>query len=211
MIGGLNPGEGNLVSGNATSIGDGILVGSSGNTVAGNLIGTDRDGVLPVPNGGNGISCGYFEGTPGPNLITGNVIAFNTLAGIQVGLFNDSPTVRNQLSRNSIWSNGGLGIDLGALGVLPNDPGDFDVGANNLQNYPILNSAGTNGLQTTVDGALQSAPFATYELEFFASPACDPSGFGPGQTFLGSSFVTTGLFRHHIGSCHPCPWPRQVS
>jgi hypothetical protein len=34
------------------------------------------------------------------------------------------------------------------------------------------------GLVTTVVGSLNSVPSLTYTLQFFASTACDPSGFG---------------------------------
>ena len=32
----------------------------------------------------------------------------------------------NTMAENSIFANGGLGIDLEADGVIPNDPGDLD-------------------------------------------------------------------------------------
>ena len=34
-------------------------------------------------------------------------------------------------------------------------------------------------------------PGTTFTIEFFSSPSADPSGFGQGQTYLGSATVTT--------------------
>ena len=73
--------------------------------------------------------------------------------------------------------------------MTPNDAGDGDAGANNLQNFPVLTSA-TSG-STTIEGTLNSASNTQFRLEFFANTACDPSGFGEGETFLGSTDVTT--------------------
>ena len=42
---------------------------------------------------------------------------------------------------NSIYGNGGLGIDLGGNGVNLNDPGDTDSGPNNVQNFPVITAA----------------------------------------------------------------------
>ena len=50
----------------------------------------------------------------------------------------------NTISRNSIFSNVGFGIDLDLNGVTPNDGlGDADTGPNNLQNYPVITFAKT--------------------------------------------------------------------
>ena len=67
-----------------------------------------------------------------------------------------------------------------------NDPGDADTGANDLQNFPVVVAA-PGGVQAT----LNSAPNASYVLEFFANTACDPSGNGEGQFFLTTTTVTT--------------------
>jgi hypothetical protein len=190
VIGGAGAGAGNLISGNGAAFGSGVLLASSGNSVVGNLIGTDRDGVLPVPNGGNGVF--VLENTS-TNVIAANTIAFNTGAGVQIGQEDEAPTSSNQVSQNRIWGNGGLGIDLGNQGVLANDPDDADVGANMLQNYPDLIYAFSDGLQTTVTGLLESIKGNPYVLEFFANPTCDPSGHGQGRTFLGTAAVTAGL------------------
>jgi hypothetical protein len=72
LIGGYSAGEGNVISGNGL---DGVRVKSfvTGNQVVGNLIGTDFNGVNPVPNGSAGIR---FLCAPG-NFQGDNLIAFN--------------------------------------------------------------------------------------------------------------------------------------
>lgn len=188
VIGGDTPGAGNLISGNGAMVGDGILILSSNNTVAGNLIGTNAMGDGPIPNGGYGIH--VIENTFN-NSIRGNLIAFNELAGVKVGHFSDAISSRNAISANSIRSNGGLGIDLGNEGVTANDHCDPDTGPNNLQNFPVLLSAAPGTASIAIRGTLDSAPSTSYRIEFFSNPVCDSSGHGEGQTFLGSTLVTT--------------------
>ena len=123
-----------------------------------------------------------------------NIIAYNGNFG--VGLAFDA--TGNAILSNAIFANvpffssEALGIDLDLfgfthVGVLPNDPGDGDTGSNNFQNFPVLTSATTGG----VEGTLNSTPNTTFRLEFFANSVCDPSGFGEGETFLGSTTSTT--------------------
>ena len=69
-----------------------------------------------------------------------NTIAFNAGAGIVI-----ENSLANPIQRNSIFANVGLGIDLGADGVTPNDAGDGDSGPNDLQNFPVLISVSSNG------------------------------------------------------------------
>jgi len=90
---------------------------------------------------------------------------------------------------NSIDSNGGLGIDLGGDGVTANDRLDEDSGPNELQNFPEITSVTSGPSGITIRGRLRTAldtpgPLYAYDLNFYASPACDGSGFGEGQTFL---------------------------
>ncbi len=54
----------------------------------------------------------------GVNSGEGNIIAFNSGSGIYV-IHNG--TLNNSIASNSIYSNGGLGIDLGNTGVTPTD------------------------------------------------------------------------------------------
>ncbi len=134
----------------------------------------------------------------GPNVIGGgfnannaNTIAHNGGDGVAV-VITTGPSIKKGIIRNSIYSNAGLGIDLGNNGVTPNDPSDGDTGPNTLQNYPVLTSVSTNGGQTTISGTLNSTPNTSFYLEFYSSQTADPTGFGEGQTYLGAlSNVTT--------------------
>lgn len=95
--------------------------------------------------------------------------------------------------RDSIFSNGDLGIDLeggteNAVGATANDPGDVDEGANGLQNKPAITSVTTSGGTTTIKGELLSKPNETFTVRFFSNP----SGTDEGLTFIGQKVVETG-------------------
>src|SRR5207244_2060662 len=70
--------------------------------------------------------------------------------------------------------------------------GDGDTGANDLQNFPVVTSATVSAGSTTIEGTLSSTQNTAFALEFFSNTASDPSGFGEGQTFLGSETLMTG-------------------
>jgi parallel beta-helix repeat protein len=186
IIGGNTPGARNLISGN---LGNGIRDASFVPTIVqGNYIGTDVTGTLPLGNANHGVLAAASTAqvgdaaTPG----SGNLIAFNTKDGISV-----TGSEGNSFSRNSIFSNGGLGIDLGDDGVTPNDPGDADTGPDGLQNFPVLNMASSSASNTTIGGTFNSKASTTYRIEFFSNVACDPSGSGEGQSFIGAIDLTT--------------------
>ncbi|HBB95280.1 MAG TPA: hypothetical protein DC054_07795 [Blastocatellia bacterium] len=199
LVGGSNPGEGNLISGNSGE--DGIRIGnSSTNTkVMGNLIGTKADGISPLGNG-RGIT---LANTASSTIIGGtvagsaNIIAFSSF-GNAVSV--EKQNKQNAILGNSIFSNqsiaiNGLGIDLsdnnGVGGVTPNDPGDADTGGNDLQNFPVLTSVTPSGATTTVQGTLNSTANTQFRVEVFSNTVCDPSGFGEGQKFVAFANVTT--------------------
>jgi uncharacterized repeat protein (TIGR01451 family) len=186
VIGGLQPGAGNLISGNGAT---GVVLtnGSAVNAILGNQIGPDIEG-----NPGIGNQTGVVVNNASSNAIGGavaaaaNIIGFNTGAGVVI-----SSGVANLIRGNSILSNGGLGIDLAGDGVTPNDAGDGDTGANNLQNTPVITAAVSAGGGTAIVGTLNSTPSTQFTLDFFVSATCDGSGFGEGATFIGSTTVTT--------------------
>lgn len=179
----------NIISGNGQAVemitDPNVSIGG-GNRVLGNFIGTAANGVDPLGNT-RGIK---IEGSDNNKIGgiddgAGNTIAFNNF-GVSI-----EGATGNAILRNFIFSNAGLGIDLGFDGVTPNDTGDDDSGPNKLQNFPELISATTNNTSVTITGKLKSKKDKTYTVEFFASLAGDASGFGEGQIFLGRKSVTT--------------------
>jgi titin len=192
IIGGPGPGEGNLISGGQFGI---FMGGSIANArIEGNLIGTQADGVTPLGNTFYGISlasdfsAAFQDLLPNPTaVIRDNTIANNGREGIRI--FGTARRVH--IESNSIHSNGDLGIDLNFDGVTPNDLGDPDAGANDLQNYPGLTAVEDFEGAVRIEGTLDGAASADFELEFYASSTCDTSGFGEGERVLGSTSVTT--------------------
>lgn len=185
VIGGPTPQEGNVISGNRSG---GLFIDSANHTLQNNLIGVAADGITPMGNGREGLRISNSLGlsTIGNHLITGNTIAHNGIAGINL-LPSSRVTVGNRLLGNSIHSNNGPSIDLNDDGHTPNDAGDGDTGPNNLQNHPVLASAVATATGTTVLGTLDSQPAASYRLEFFANR----SNVREGRRFLGFQDVTT--------------------
>ena len=171
-IGGTASGARNVISGNTD---DGIkLEGATttGLVIQGNLIGTAADGSTALANGDNGILIdGPVTNSIGGSVAgAGNTIAFNGLTGVRI-----LSGTGNSIRRNSIFSNGDLGIIVPA----------------GLQNAPTLTAASTSGTTTTVTGSLNAAAGATFTIDFYSSVVADPSGAGEGQNFLGSTTVTT--------------------
>jgi hypothetical protein len=202
-IGGLTstPGTppGNLISGNGIA-GLVIVLPASGDTVEGNIIGADVTGTHPL---GNDLGISIVHATActigGTDAGAANIVAFNGTsceaehAGVVV---TGSDATSNRVLGNSIFTNGGLGIDLfivfdGPCGITDNDTCDTDVGPNNLQNYPLLTSATSSLGRTTIQGSLNSAPNTPFRIEFFDNHQCHPSGNGSGETFIGSTDLTT--------------------
>jgi titin len=191
LVGGTADGAGNLISGNN---GNGVTIaeiGTTGNMVQGNYIGTDVTGSLALSNSGQGvvIVAGASENSIG-GMITGagNVIMFNNASGI---LLVGDAGAGNAVSSNSVYMNGNLGIDLGDEGVTPNDFSDGGGGPDNLQNFPILTEVKSKNKDIEVKGTLLSSHNTSFRLEFFSNDTCDLSGYGEGQTYLGFAQVKT--------------------
>ena len=183
-IGGTTTAARNVISGNGAN---GVRSDYHPNTIQGNFIGTQQNGLSPLGNSANGvlINSTVNNAIGGSASGAGNTIGFNGGAGVL--MLGASSTV----SSNAVFANTGLGIDLEGDGVTPNDPCDGDSGANNRQNTPVITSSNSSSGSTTIQGALDSAPNVSFKIEFFSSGACDPSGTGEGEKFIGSTAVTT--------------------
>jgi hypothetical protein len=171
-IGGDDPQARNLLTS--------VSLGEASADIRGNYIGVDVTGTQPLGNGGS-IQSGFGAGFTAAN----NLIAYT--GGTPVIIGNSG-----RVSGNRIFSNGGLGIDVGNDGVSLNDPGDLNsTGRGGKQNFPIINWARPQNGATVVEGIFDSRPSTNYTLEFFANTACDPSGFGEGERVLGITTLTT--------------------
>jgi titin len=187
-------GAGNVVGAGNVGI---YFLNASQNSVKGNSIGVAADGFTPL--GDNNHNINLDNGSTnnvigGVNAGEGNRIAYaqTVFSGVRVrtNAFN------NTISGNSIFNNGGLGVDLGNVGVNANvhlQAGVAATNANRLQNYPVLtNALSVGGAGIWVRGYFDSAPNKTYALEFFTSPAGSASGYGEGRTFLLQTNLTLG-------------------
>ena len=135
----------------------------------------------------------FFEGngvlieTQGDNKIVGNTITGNTGVGIRA-----TSIAGNLFSQNSIFDNGGMGIDTGPEGVneerpgAPNDPGA-------LRETPLITNVSRGAATTTFRGTLRSSPDSSYTIEFFSNAGCDQSQFGEGERYIGSVEVITDV------------------
>jgi hypothetical protein len=166
----------NLISGN---LWNGVDVGGNAAHVkiVNSFIGTDITHEQAAANGRNGI---LLDGVSGVQV--GSAVGANTPRDRNIIAFNggDGVLVRkgtgDSILGNSIFDNGGLGIDLQA-------------GGNHNQPAPVLTSAQIGGLGLLqVTGTLTARPNTPYQIEIFASRSGRP---GNGGINLGFITVTT--------------------
>ncbi len=169
-----------------------LLAGTLSATLLRNKIGVGADGTTVLFNQGPGLSIGgtvtvqVGDGTA----VNGNIIAGNGSEGINI-----SGTAA--IIGNRIYGNGALGINLAggtedANGVTANDSGDGDSGANDLLNFPVINTITASGSTSVMYNVNLDVPANTegYRIEFYKNSSGNASGHGEGETFLG--FVDTG-------------------
>ena len=182
------PGVGNVISGNGAS---GINIAGDGNTIQGNLIGTDPSGITGLGNTDHGVllsgAVGNFIGGQGAG--EDNIMAFNGLDGVFV---TGGGAGQNLISVNSIFSNGGLGIDLSPNGV-----------ASGGKAAPVFAGVAGSGANPVVTVTTDPGDI----IEFFrvtntAAPAVTPDATGSGEGFL------------YLGAClddGACSGPHMIS
>jgi hypothetical protein len=196
--------DGNVISGNDYS-GVGIVgyqpqaLYTNNNIVFNNLIGLASDGVTPMLNLRNGVSIGQYGpggnyGYACGNIIDSNTIAHNGRNGVMIweDQSNTFNADNNMITRNSMYSNALLGIDLGDNGVTANDGGDPDVGPNEEVNFPVIAVALHLGTSTTISGTLDINTDPTQAVVEVFKVMSDPSGYGEGMVYLGSTNPDAG-------------------
>lgn len=172
--------------------GSGILISGGGdNSIHSNKIGTEASATLKLPNLLHGINVAEFSSG---NIIgvnsafpdrKGNVIAFNMLSGV----FIDSGSHRNTMSRNSIFGNGGLGIDIYPPGVNLVEFNNLFNAANDRVQLPLIEleslfRTDTTKIRVTFFNGLEIA-----EIEVFVNDTCDISSYGEGKRFLADATI----------------------
>lgn len=144
--------------------------------IEGNTIGLAADYITPIPTY-SGVS---VSPTSSSYAAYATRIASNHIAGTETtGVFVGRQT-EVTITENSIHDNGQLGIDR----------------ATEVQSFPVVQSAETNGSSITITGSLDTSRSQDFRIEFFSNAQCDPSGFGEGAIFLGATNVSTGGAGH---------------
>jgi parallel beta-helix repeat protein len=158
-------------------------INTNGISVSATAANTKVQGLLIRNFSKNGIITNASSG-----IFQDNQIEANLLSGIAIS----STTAQSNSILGSVFTNnGGLAIDLGAIGVTSNDANDLDSGANALQNFPVLTAATTTGTGISISGNLSSSANTSYRIEYFKVAAPDATGYGEATQFLGFVNVTT--------------------
>lgn len=141
LIGGINPGEGNLISGNSSM---GLrLLNAQGNEVYGNLIGTDINGTSIIENVNIGISLGFTGGFESNyNKIGGSsagqknvVVGGNTGISMNTGTGNIfyGNTLGLDINGDTVNHSGQYGVNISSNnGISQNIIGGFGTGQSNI-------------------------------------------------------------------------------
>jgi hypothetical protein len=180
----------NIVGNNG---GHGIQIDSLTHSATETLVQRNRIGVsssgAAIGNANAGIRIGPGVGSS-PNqaaaldtvIGTDNVIA-NNATGIRV---EGQLSVRNTITRNAIFENRALGLDLAPVDqVNQNDAGDGDNGPNTLLNWPVLGSATSNSVSGTACARCTVEVFLADEDATLAPDQV--TSYGEGQTYLASA------------------------
>lgn len=160
-----------------------VLTVGDGNSIENCYIGVGADGIEAKGN----VKHGIFIVNSSDNKIGDAVLARRNYIGFngRAGVFVESGT-GNTIRGNSIFGNHGLGIDLAPQGINRNDSGDIDIGANNLTNYPIIDTVEI-GLVSKIIGRFAAEANKTYQLDVYLNNPVDASNFGDGKKLIQSA------------------------
>jgi hypothetical protein len=180
-LGGSAVGDRNLISGHN---GAGIQLKGDGVSMLNNQLGIDRNGNATLGNGTGLLvsSSTILSSIGGSSSETRNVFAGNAGGGIRVSATAAGVVA---IGTNHFRANDGLAIDLGIDGVTLNDEGDLDSGPNGRLNFPVFTFALVNSGELSLEGFLESQP-GSYRIRAYSNEEVDPSGFGEGESFLGT-------------------------
>lgn len=213
----------NVISGNFTY---GVVLSQStvsGITVKSNRIGVAGDGTTPLPNGNIGVlvaEASHDNTIGGTAAGDGNIIAFNGQTGVAIGsdptniTLSDPAGNGNRVLGNQIFGTFTvLLVSADGINFPAQDTLDTDSGPNDLQNFPVLNSAtkSSDNTNITVNGSLSSRASRSYRIEVFAfDNDLLVGGTIQNMTFIGATNVTTnasGIANFNTVFATPSPLP----
>ncbi len=153
IIGGVNPGERNILSGNTS---DGVEIElTTGNTVIGNFIGTDITGTVAIANNGDGVKLTEAFGNTIGGGLPGqrNILSGNLSDG--VGILGDNNSVFGNFIGTDVTGtlalgNGGNGVfiidDVRPLRPPIGSTGNF-IGGTGAGQGNVISASGTDGVE----------------------------------------------------------------
>ena len=161
---------------------------SLANTIGGTAIGA---GNTIAFNSGAGVIVGFLsDDASDGNSILGNAIYDNSGAGVLVGSYSSDPSTENAILSNSIYGNGSLGIDLGDDFITQNTPGG-PTPSERASKLPGAHDRRDVQRQHVCRGDSQQHTWASFTIQFFSNAPADPTGYGQGQSLIGTTTVTT--------------------
>ena len=171
---------------------DSLILGGA----VGVVIGTQL--ALPLGNHGPGI----FIASGTSHQIFGGRVAHNSQ-----GIVVTNGAIGVRIESMALYGNGGPEIDLNQDGRTPNDPGDADLGGNNLQNHPVVtnvvftsgfgSASGMAEVSVRFDG-LPSTAYRIQVLPATGSSSDDPQVSLPSGTFYDVTTDASGVSVHTL-------------
>jgi len=184
----------------AASSGIGLWLFGDGTTdtiVNFNVIGYAADGQTQRPANGIGIlvdggASGNTIGAASNSTSGGNAVLSSGGAAISV---TNTGAVGNRILGNAPvkGATDKPAIDLGQAGATANDNGDTDVGANNLQNFPVIKNLFRTATAEWIEWTLDSTAGDAFRLDFYRDVCCAQ---GPGVPPRGN----VGIYLLRAGS-----------
>lgn len=167
----------NVISGNVRS---GVYVENDRVQITNNVIGLNATHTAPLGNGASGI---YLGAKSFGSDVADNYIGFNGHYGIALHRHN----AYTAMPTNSFQANGNLAIDYGLDGPTAEVP---DAGGSTPVRRPVITSARYDAArdETIIEGTSDTQN-ERYEVwvHVYANDEPDPSGYGEGQYYLGST------------------------
>ena len=163
----------------------GLVIEGDSNSLVQSYIGTTAENhalanpVEDYGNDGNGILINGANNKIGGSTVLRNVIAHNS--GIGISLIGEAANRYNNLGYNSIYSNGGLGIDILADGPTGPGAGACSNGPNNCLDFPSAVRSNPFGSGNYI---IEGKAPAGSEVQIYAVRGSDNDTHGEGKTFL---------------------------